>query len=137
MKSKATASWQGKGSDGIGRITAKSGAFKDAAYSYRSRFEGGVPGTNPEELLASAHAACFAMKLAFTFEAEGYVPDDLQTECEITMEAGVITSANLSLKAKVPRITKQKFEELVDTSGKNCPVSKLFNAEINIKAELL
>lgn len=136
MKNNATAVWQGKGTDGQGRITTKSSVLNNVPYSYKTRFEGEA-GTNPEELIAAAHAACFSMKLAFVLDAEGFTPTELNTNCEINFEAGVITGAHLSLKAKIPGIDKETFDDLVTNSGHNCPVSKVLNITPTISAELL
>ena len=137
MKNNANAVWKGKGIDGTGHVTSKSNILSQAPYSYKTRFEGETNGTNPEELIAAAHASCFAMKLAFVLDAEGFTATELRTECEITLEAGVITSAHLKLKARIPEIDKETFDDIVANSGKNCPISKLFNAKIIIDAELV
>lgn len=136
MKNNATAVWRGKGIDGTGHITSKSKVLDHVRYSYKTRFEG-ERGTNPEELVASAHAACFAMKLAFVLDAEGLIATELVTTCEITFEAAIITSAHLTLKAHIPGIDQETFEEIVANSGKNCPISKLFNITPTISAELI
>jgi lipoyl-dependent peroxiredoxin len=137
MKSNATATWQGKGIDGTGSITTKSNILHDVPYSYKTRFKGRDIGTSPEELIAAAHASCFAMKLAFVLESEGFVAKELRASCEITLDAGVITTAHLVLKAIVPGLAKSAFDELVANSGQNCPVSKLMKASVTIDAELL
>ncbi len=137
MKNNANAVWKGKGIDGTGNVTTKSTILNQAPYSYKTRFEGETTGTNPEELIAAAHASCFAMKLAFVLDAEGFTATELRTECEITLEAGTITNAHLKLKARIPEIDKETFDDIVANSGKNCPISKLFNAKITIDAELV
>lgn len=135
MKSKATAIWNGKGVDGKGALTTNSKVLNNVPYSYKARI-GETPGTTPEELIAAAHAGCFAMKLAFTLDVAGYVPEQLDVNCEVVFEAGAVKSSTLTLKAKIAGIDKAKFDELVSESGKNCPISKLLNAEITVNGTL-
>ncbi|HWY11508.1 MAG TPA: OsmC family peroxiredoxin [Bacteroidia bacterium] len=135
MKSNASAVWHGTGKEGTGKMTTNSGVLKDTPYSYTTRFVSG-PGTNPEEMIAAAHASCFAMKLAFVFDGAGFPVDSLETNCEITLESGAITSSHLKLKAKIKNVTKDQFDKLVDEAGKNCPISKLLNTAITIDAIL-
>lgn len=129
MKPKATAVWEGDGRTGSGSLTTGSGVLKDARYTFKTRFEG-APGTNPEELLAAAHAGCFTMKLAFNLEAAGFKPKRLETVCTITFENGAITASNLNVEGEIPDINQEAFDQLIEDAEKNCPVSKLFNAEI-------
>ena len=135
MKRNATAVWLGTGKEGKGNLTTQSNVLTNTAYSYKSRFEEGT-GTNPEELVAAAHAGCFTMKLSFNVDAAGFLADKLETKCEITLDNGVITNSHLTLKAKISGISKQKFDELVKDAEKNCPVSKLLNAQISVEATL-
>lgn len=135
MKRNATAVWQGTGKEGKGHLTTQSSTLSKTQYSYKSRFEEGT-GTNPEELVAAAHAGCFTMKLSFNIDAAGFVADELETKCDITLENGSITSSVLTLSAKVKGITKEKFDELVADAEKNCPISKLLNTSISVKATL-
>src|SRR3954470_13753850 len=100
MKSNANIVWQGTGKEGSGTISVNSGVLKSVPYSYTSRFAGG-PGTNPEELIAAAHASCFSMKCAFLFDAAGFPADKLETSCEVTLDNGAVTSSHLKLKAKI------------------------------------
>jgi osmotically inducible protein OsmC len=137
MKSSANAIWKGKGIDGTGSITTKSNILHNVPYSYKTRFQGREVGTSPEELIAAAHAGCFAMKLAFVIESDSLVAQELDVNCEVTLDAGVITKAVLKLKARIPGITKEKFDEMVANAGQNCPVSKLLNAQVIVEAELL
>lgn len=129
MKRNATAVWEGSGKEGKGHLTTQSTVLTETQYSYLSRFEEGV-GTNPEELIAAAHAGCFSMKLSFVLGAAGFVPEKLETKCVITLENGAITSSHLILNARVPGIDPVKFEEAVKEAEQNCPVSKLLNTEI-------
>src|SRR5580658_5439750 len=110
MKRTATAVWNGSGKDGSGHLTTQSSALVNVQYSYKSRFEQGV-GTNPEELVAAAHSGCFAMALSFELQKAGFTADSLEVTAEITLENGTITTSHLILKAKIPGIAKDKFDE--------------------------
>ena len=136
MKRTSTAVWNGSGKEGNGHLTAASGVFNKTQYSYKSRFEEGV-GTNPEELVAAAHAGCFSMKLSFVLGAAGFTPDEIHTDCTITLENGAITESHLVLKAKVPGISKEKFDECTKDAKENCPISKLLNTNITLESALL
>lgn len=135
MKRNGTAVWNGSGKEGNGQLSTQSSAIKGMQYSYNSRFAEGI-GTNPEELIAAAHAGCFSMKLSFVLGAAGFTPDKIETSCDITLDNGTITTSHLKVKATVPGITKEKFEECVVDAKTNCPVSKLLNAEILHEAVL-
>lgn len=135
MKRKAIALWQGSGKDGHGKLSTDSEVLHETQYSYKTRFEDGK-GTNPEELVAAAHAGCFTMKLAFNIDAAGFKADSLETTCSIELKEGAITNSFLSVKAKVPNIQKTKFDELVADAEKNCPISKLLNTNISVDAHL-
>jgi osmotically inducible protein OsmC len=136
MKRTATAIWKGSGKDGKGSLTTQSTTLNNTQYSYKSRFEDGV-GTNPEELIAAAHAGCFAMKLSFVLQALGITPDSLDVQGEVTLDNGTITQSVLRLKAKIPGITDQQFREAAEDAKLNCPVSKLLNAAITLDASLV
>lgn len=136
MKRTANAIWNGSGKDGKGNLTTQSTTLKNAQYSYKSRFEDGV-GTNPEELIAAAHAGCFAMKLSFVLQAMGITPESLDVQGEITLDNGSITQSHLTLKAKIPGITADQFKTAADDAKLNCPVSKLLNANITLDASLV
>ena len=135
MNRHATAVWRGTGKEGIGDLTTQSAALNKVQYSYKSRFEEGT-GTNPEELIAAAHAGCFSMKLSFVLNAAGFTPDEITTVCHITLTDGTITKSHLKCSVKITGIDKQKFEECAEDAKKNCPVSKLLNAEITLEAAL-
>ena len=135
MKRKATAVWKGSGKEGKGQLSTQSPVIKSAQYSYSSRFEQGT-GTNPEELVAAAHAGCFAMKLSFVLGEAGFTPDELNVECTITLGEGVITESHLALKGKVPNISKEKFQAAAEEARKNCPISKSLNTNITLEATL-
>ncbi|QFU17979.1 OsmC family protein [Microvirga thermotolerans] len=133
MNRKARAVWQGTGRDGSGHLTTDSGVLSTTPYSFKTRFEN-ERGTNPEELIAAAHAGCFTMALAFQLQAAGFTPDELATEATVSIEKEGegfrISKSVLSLQARVPGIERAKFEELARAAEKNCPVSKVLNAEI-------
>jgi lipoyl-dependent peroxiredoxin len=136
MKRKATAVWNGSGKDGKGTLTSASTVLNKTQYSFNSRFAEGV-GTNPEELVAAAHAGCFSMKLSFVLGEAGFTPDELTTDCTITFENGAITESLLTLKAKVPGISEDKFKACADDAKQNCPISKLLNTNIKLEATLV
>ena len=135
MSRQATAIWQGSGKEGKGNLTTQSTVLNKTQYSYKSRFEEG-PGTNPEELIAAAHAGCFTMKLSFVLGEAGFTPEEIETKCDITLANGAITKSHLTVKANVPGIEKQKFDECAEDAKKNCPVSKLLNTDISMEALL-
>ena len=132
----ATAVWNGAGKDGTGKLSTQSGILQEANYGFRSRFENG-PGTNPEELVAAAHAGCFTMKLSFVLGEKGFTPDSLQTRCDITFENGAVTKSHLTVEGKVPGINEQQFQEAVKDAEQNCPISKLLDTEISAEGTLL
>ena len=131
----ATAKWLGTGKEGTGTVSSQSGAFADAQYSYKSRFEEGT-GTNPEELIAAAHAGCFSMKLSFVLGEAGFTPDNIETKCTVSLDNGVITESHLDVKATVPGLDNTKFVELANTAKDSCPVSKALSINITIDAAL-
>lgn len=136
MKRNAKVVWQGTGKDGVGTVSTQSGVLNQNQYSYKSRFEQGI-GTNPEELVAAAHAGCFSMKLSFVVDAAGFKAETLDTSCDIDLVDGVIINSHLTLKANIPGISQEKFEECVADAEKNCPISKLLNTKITVDATLV
>jgi osmotically inducible protein OsmC len=140
MIRKAKAVWRGTGREGAGDLTTDSTVLSHTPYSFKTRFES-EPGTNPEELIAAAHAGCFTMALAFQLQAAGFTPTELSTEAAISLENDgsgfTITKSALTLKAQVPGLGKAKFDELTGNAEKGCPVSKLLKAEITLDATLL
>jgi osmotically inducible protein OsmC len=136
MKRHATAVWQGSGKEGNGYLSTQSSVLKQTQYSYSSRFADGT-GTNPEELIAAAHAGCFSMKLSFVLGAAGFTPDKIETNCEITLDNGAITESRLSVKAEVPGISSDKLKECIEEAKRTCPISKSLNSDINIILEIL
>lgn len=136
MKHHATANWKGSGKEGTGKLTTQSLVLKNKKYDYKSRFEDGTF-TNPEELVAAAHAGCFSMKLSFVLGTAGYTPRKIETTCTITLENGTITESHLDVKAKVPRMKADKFAECAADAKANCPISKLLNTNITMDASLM
>ena len=132
----ATAVWNGSGKEGKGFLSTQSGTLKDTQYSFNSRFESGV-GTNPEELVAAAHAGCFTMKLSFVIGEQKFTPESLETKCDITFENGAVTKSQLSVKGKVPGMSKAQFDAAVKEAELNCPISKLLNTAISVEGTLL
>lgn len=135
MKRRATAVWTGTGKEGSGHLSTKSGVLKETQYSFSSRFEEGI-GTNPEELIAAAHAGCFTMKVSFNLSNAGFTPGRLETTCVIVLENGAITNSMLTLSAQVDGIGEDQFAELVKDAELNCPVSKLLNTNISVEYTL-
>jgi lipoyl-dependent peroxiredoxin len=136
MKRNSIAVWKGSGKDGNGFITTQSKVLKETPYSFNSRFAEGA-GTNPEELLAAAHAGCFTMKLTFVLNEAGFVPEELETTCEINFENGAIVGSHLSVKAKIKGISQEVLNESVKDAEVNCPVSRVLNAKITTDAILI
>ena len=140
MDRTASAVWHGGLKDGKGTINTQSGVLKDTQYSFSTRFEDGI-GTNPEELIAAAHAGCFTMALSGQLTTAGFVPDSLETTATVTLgktDAGpTVTKIHLTTKAKVPNIDKAKFDELAGNAKTGCPISRLLKAaEITLDATL-
>lgn len=135
MKRTASAHWSGDLKSGAGHLSAASGVLSSTPYSFSARFEEGA-GTNPEELLAAAHAGCFTMALSAQLAGMNLVAESLDTTCVITLLKGDngfgITSSALTLKAKVPNATREQFEQAASAAKSGCPVSKLFNTEITL-----
>lgn len=132
----ATAVWNGSGKDGNGHLSTQSTVLSNTQYSFNSRFAEGV-GTNPEELIAAAHAGCFTMKLSFVLNEKGFTADQLSTTCKITFENGAVTKSHLIVEGKVPEISEEQFQEAVKDAEENCPISKLLNTEISSEATLI
>ncbi len=135
MKRNATAVWNGTGKEGNGHLTTQSTVLSKTQYSFNSRFADGV-GTNPEELVAAAHAGCFTMKLSFVLNAAGFTADSIETRCDITLEDGAVTESHLNVKATVPGIGQEAFDAAVADAKANCPISKLYNTNITHEAVL-
>lgn len=136
MKRRATAVWNGDIKTGGGHLTTQTTTLNKTQYSFNSRFADGI-GTNPEELLAAAHAGCFTMKLDLDLTEAGYAVDSLETESVVTIDSGVITLSELTLKAKIAGITEEDFQRIAKGAKENCPVSKAFSFEIKLNAVLV
>jgi lipoyl-dependent peroxiredoxin len=140
MIRKASAVWNGTGRAGSGYLSTDSGVLAQTPYSYTTRFEG-EKGTNPEELIAAAHAGCFTMALAFRLQAAGHVPTELKTEAAVTLEPEGqgfrISRSDLTLRAQVPNLDEASFARMASDAEKTCPVSKVLNATITLDAKLV
>jgi osmotically inducible protein OsmC len=139
MIRKANAVWKGSGRDGSGRLTTASGVLSDSPYGFKTRFEN-EPGTNPEELIAAAHAGCFSMALAFGLQRAGFTPEEIRTEAVVSLDPDGdgfrISRSALTLRARIPGIDEAKFREIAGQAEKTCPVSRVLNAEITLDAAL-
>lgn len=137
MNRYATVHWEGPGKDGKGNITTQSNVLNKTPYAFNTRYENET-GTNPEELIAAAHASCFTLKLSFNFTKAGFPPESIDTRCDINFDTvkNEIISSSLTVKARVPEISKEKFDEAIEDAKKNCPVSKLLKTEIKCDAQL-
>ncbi|MCR6720479.1 MAG: OsmC family protein [Chitinophagaceae bacterium] len=135
MKRYASANWKGSGKEGTGTTSTQSGVLNNTQYSFNSRFAEGI-GTNPEELIAAAHADCFTMKLSFVLNEAGFTADNIDTKCTITFENGSIVESHLEVKATVPGIDAEKFAACAADAKANCPISKLLNTQITMDAVL-
>jgi len=139
MKRKGSAEWNGGLKDGSGKVSTESGALRGTAYSFGTRFENGV-GTNPEELIAAAHAGCFSMALSGQLGAAGMTADSIRTTATVTLEkldAGwTVTAVHLDVTAKIPNADRAKFETAAANAKAGCPISRLLKAEITMDARL-
>ena len=139
MKKKASAVWKGGIKDGGGAISTETGVLREAPYGFKSRFEGGK-GTNPEELIAAAHAGCFSMALSLMLGEAGLTAEKIETHAEVTLdkigEGFEITASHLSVVASIPDADQAKFEEIANKAKAGCPVSKLLKARITMDAKL-
>jgi osmotically inducible protein OsmC len=140
MIRKAKAVWRGTGRAGTGQLSTDSGVLAETPYSFRTRFEN-EKGTNPEELIAAAHAGCFTMALAFQLQGAGFTPTELITEAAVSLEPEGqgfrITRSALTLRANVPKLDEAAFAKMAGEAEKNCPVSKALNAQITLDAKLV
>lgn len=140
MQRTASAHWSGGLKDGKGTISTQSGVLSQTQYSFSTRFENGV-GTNPEELIAAAHAGCFSMALSAQLGNAGMTPESIDTKATLTLDktdAGfTITAVHLDVKVKIPGADKAKFDEAAQSAEKGCPVSRVLKADITMSAELV
>jgi osmotically inducible protein OsmC len=137
MKRTAKAYWTGNLKEGKGRLTAKSGILYKACYDYKSRFEEEEKGTNPEELLAAAHAGCFTMAVCAALTQKGLNPEFLETEATVTLEGLTITGVHLSIIGSVKDINSEEFKEVTLDAERNCPVSRALSIPITSDAKLV
>jgi lipoyl-dependent peroxiredoxin len=139
MKRTASAVWQGDLKQGKGTVSTASGVLKSTPYSFTTRFENS-PGTNPEELIAAAHAGCFSMALSAFLGKAGHQPERIATEASLTLEQvqgnWTITTIDLNTTAKVPGMDRKQFDAIADDAKANCPVSRVLNAKISLNAKL-
>ncbi|OIQ15346.1 MAG: OsmC family peroxiredoxin [Flavobacterium sp. MedPE-SWcel] len=136
MKKQATAVWNGTIKEGKGHLTSQSEVLKQTPYTFVSRFENGT-GTNPEELMAAAHAGCFTMKLSADLTTAGYHPEELTTTSTITLNNGVITKSDLVLTARITGIMEEEFQKIAKSAEETCPVSNAFKLGITLNATLV
>ncbi|WP_312196036.1 OsmC family peroxiredoxin [Epilithonimonas vandammei] len=136
MKRSAKAVWKGTVKDGNGVLTTQSTTLNETQYSFKSRFEEGV-GTNPEELLAAAHAGCFTMKTSALLTEAGYIPETLETDCKISLDDGKVTLSELTLNAKVPAISEEDFQKIAKEAKETCPISVAFSFDKTLTANLI
>lgn len=135
MKRSAVAVWNGTIKDGNGHLNTQSGILENAQYSFNSRFADGR-GTNPEELIAAAHAGCFAMKLSLDLTDGGFNPTSLEVTCVVEIDDGVISSSHLTLTAVVPGLEQEDFAIFAKEAKENCPVSRALNIKVSLDANL-
>jgi lipoyl-dependent peroxiredoxin len=139
MIRKSTATWHGTGRNGKGTLSTQSGVLSNASFGYRSRFEEGA-GTNPEELLGAAHAGCFTMAVAFGLQLAGFTPTELQTEAAVSLvpdgDHFMVARSFLTLRARVPGISNDRFQEIAQDAERNCPISRALRTSIGLAATL-
>jgi len=139
MQRTANAQWQGTAKEGGGTLSTQSGTLKDTPYTFKARFGDGK-GTNPEELIAAAHAACFTMALSFALARAGHADGELETEAKVSLDKDgdgfKVSKSALSLKAKIAGIDEAEFGRIADDAKANCPISKLLNAEVTLEKTL-
>jgi lipoyl-dependent peroxiredoxin len=139
MKRKASAIWRGDLKSGKGVISTDSGVLKETQYSFSTRFESGV-GTNPEELIAAAHAGCFAMAFSSELGKVGFKPESIAAAATVTLEmlptGPTVTESHLDMTAKIPGIDQAKFVEIANGAKAGCPISRLLNAKVTLDAKL-
>jgi len=139
MQRKANARWQGSAKEGSGTLSVQSGTLNEVPYTFKARFGDGK-GTNPEELIAAAHAGCFTMALSFALDNAGFTANAIETEAQLSLEqvsgGFAITAVHLTTRARVPSIDAARFNEIAAGAKANCPVSKVLNATITLDATL-
>ena len=140
MKRSASAVWKGGLKDGKGTVSTESGVLSDTPYNFRMRFEN-EKGTNPEELVAAAHAACFSMALSLILGEAGMTADSIETKATVSLDQAdggfAVTSSHLETSVRIPNANKAAFDKAVETAKSGCPISKLLNAKITMDARLI
>lgn len=140
MDKKGSARWSGDLKSGTGKISTESGALKDQPYGFNTRFEG-KRGSNPEELVGAAHAACFSMAMSLQLGEAGFAADDISTEATVSLEevedGFAVTKVHLDVTAQISGIDRSKFQEIAEATKTGCPISKLLNADITMDAKLV
>ncbi len=136
IRRKANARWEGSGKEGTGVLTTASGVLQQTQYSFNTRFADGI-GTNPEELIGAAHAGCFSMKLAFVLQAAGITAQSIDTQAEVVLDNGAITDIHLTVRVSAPGVEAEAFTAYAEDAKQNCPISKLFNTNIHMDAQLI
>ena len=132
----ARAQWKGSGKEGKGTLSTGSAVLDKIPYSFNTRFEDGVKGTNPEELVGAAHAGCFAMQLSFLLGEDGFTPESLDIASTVTFEDGEVTLINLDLEGDIPDIDAEQFQQIAHKAKEVCPISKLLKTDIQLKVSL-
>lgn len=136
MSKYANAEWHGTAKEGKGTLTTETKVLNNSPYTFASRFGEAKDGTNPEELVAAAHAGCFSMKLSLVLNEAGFTPDKIETKCDITFGDGKISNSHLTVKATVPGLTKEQFDKYAKDAKENCPISKSLDTNISMEATL-
>ena len=136
IRRKANARWEGSGKEGTGVISTDSGVLNQTQYSFNTRFADGI-GTNPEELIGAAHAGCFSMKLAFVLQAAGITPQSIDTHAEVVLDNGAVTDIHLTVRVSAEGLDATAFATYAEDAKQNCPISKLFTANIHMDAQLV
>ena len=135
MSKYANAEWQGTAKEGKGTISTETKTLNNAPFTFASRFGEAKDGTNPEELVAAAHAGCFSMKFSLVLNEAGFTPDKIETKCDITFGNGAISKSHLTVTAKVPGISQEKFDQCAKDAKENCPISKSLSSNIDISMD--
>ena len=136
MKRNATALWTGTGKEGIGSLTTQSNLVKNLPYTWATRFENAA-GSNPEELIAAAHAGCYSMKVSFLTEKAGFKSDSIETTCTVNLENGAIINSHLVVKAKIAGCTAEQFATIAEEAKATCQISKSLSCEITVETSLV
>ena len=135
MKRSANAVWKGNVKEGTGTFGVASGVIKDVKYGFPTRFED-APGTNPEELIAAAHASCFSMALSARLGDKGITPEQIETTCTINFEGGTLTASSLKTTLRAPGADRAKVQEAADAAKAGCPISKVLKLEVSLELDV-